>query len=341
MTDTSASHQHGDRPAHVKTLPEVPGLGGLYARAVAPRPARLLAKVPGLGGRPAPGTGEGSASGTSIVLPDVTYRVADVVADPDHLLAYQRLLGEPADDQLPAGFVHVLAFPVAMALMVRADFPLPVAGMVHLANAVRVERPILAEEHLEVQAWAENVQPHRKGTQVDLVTEVSALSGAGDAREVVWRGVSTYLAKGAGNVPVVEPGAASAAGGDGGREGEGPTAERFPTGQWQLDASTGRRYAAVSGDRNPIHLSALTAKAFGFPKAIAHGMYTAARALAESGAGRSGAFEWTVEFAKPVLLPGKVAVAITRDAGGPGGYEYVAWNHRSGKEHFTGTVTPG
>lgn len=367
MTDTSgpdghaapdhgASSQHGDRPAHVKTLPEVPGLGGLYARAVVPSPARLLAKVPGLGGR-SDGEDSGadgrSASTSGIVLPDVTYRVADVVADPEHLLAYQRLLGEPADDQMPAGFVHVLAFPVAMALMVRADFPLPVAGMVHLANAVRVERPILADEHLEVQAWAENVRPHRKGTQVDLVTEVSALSGAGHAREVVWRGVSTYLAKGAGSVAVVEPGGDAGTDGAAGTGGDGPTAERFPTGQrfptrqrfptgqWQLDAGTGRRYAAVSGDRNPIHLSAPTAKAFGFPRAIAHGMYTAARALAESGAGRSGAFEWTVEFAKPVLLPGKVAVAITRDAGAPGGFGYVGWDARSGKEHFRGTVTPG
>ena len=338
------SNQHGDRPAHVKTLPEVPGLGGLYARAVAPRPARLLAKVPGLGGRSAPGAG--SASGASIVLPDVTYRVADVVADPEHLLAYQRLLGEPADDRLPAGFVHVLVFPVAMALMVRADFPLPVAGMVHLANAVRVERPILADEHLEVQAWAENVRPHRKGTQVDLVTEVSALSGAGDAREVVWRGVSTYLAKGAGggagHGPDAQDAAETAGGAVAGADDEVAAAERFPTGQWQLDAGTGRRYAAVSGDRNPIHLSALTAKAFGFPKAIAHGMYTAARALAESGAGRggTGAFEWTVEFAKPVLLPGKVAVAITRTESPGEGFRYAGWNARSGKEHFSGTVTP-
>ena len=50
---------------------------------------------------------------------------------------------------------------------------------------------------------------------------------------------------------------------------------------WSLPASASRAYAAVSGDVNPIHMSALTAKAFGFPRAIAHGMYTAARALSE------------------------------------------------------------
>ncbi|PFG35079.1 MaoC dehydratase-like protein [Sanguibacter antarcticus] len=337
MADMNTSSTSGDRPAHVKTLPEVPGLGGLYVRAVVPSAERLLSKIPGLGG-----LDESAEPGRStVVLPDVTYRVADVVADPEHLLAYQRLLGEPTDDHLPAGFVHVLAFPVAMALMVRPDFPLPVAGMVHLANAVRVSRPVLADEHLEVQAWAENARPHRKGTQVDLVTEVSALSGAGHAREVVWRGVSTYLAKGAGSVSVVEPGAPQATASAARVADAEATTERFPTAQWQLDAGTGRRYAAVSGDRNPIHLSALTAKAFGFPKAIAHGMYTAARALSETGAGQAGAFEWTVEFAKPVLLPGKVAVAITRSESPGDGFTYVGWNARSGKEHFTGTVTPG
>jgi acyl dehydratase len=151
--------------------------------------------------------------------------------------------------------------------------------------------------------------------------------------------VSTYLAKGAGNA-AVEHDAGAGTDGAAGADSDGPTAERFPTGQWQLDAGTGRRYAAVSGDRNPIHLSALTAKAFGFPTAIAHGMYTAARALAESGAGRSGAFEWTVEFSKPVLLPGKVAVAITRSASPGAGFRYGGWNARTGKEHFTGAVTP-
>ena len=43
----------------------------------------------------------------------------------EHLTEYQHLLGESASDALPAGFVHVLAFPRGRALMVRADFPLP------------------------------------------------------------------------------------------------------------------------------------------------------------------------------------------------------------------------
>lgn len=349
--------------ATTTTLPTVPRLSGLYARALRPRRAHGLAHA---------------------ALPEVTYRVADVVADEAQLVAYQRLLGEPVDGTLPAGFVHVLAFPVATALMVRDDFPLRIAGMVHLSNAVTVHRTIAADERLLVHAHAENLRPHRTGTQVDLVTEVSARYGAGDSTEVVWRGVSTYLAKGTmlgegsvlgtsepdsgneGSGSSTAPGSRMPAGGDsaGGRSAGHDSGRPLfvppsPTARWHLDAATGRRYAAVSGDQNPIHLSALTAKAFGFPRAIAHGMYTASRALAQVGPARGEAFDWTVEFASPVLLPGTVDVAVSprahepasstststgepprTRASGSAGYDVVGWDARGGRLHLTGTVVP-
>ncbi|GEK20262.1 MaoC/PaaZ C-terminal domain-containing protein [Cellulomonas xylanilytica] len=280
-------------------LPEVPSLGGLYARGAGLSLARRV--------RPGPTT-----------LPDVDYVVRGVRASAEHLTGYQHLLGESASDALPAGFVHVLAFPVATALMVRPDFPLPLVGLVHLANRVTQLRPLALDDVLDVRATSADLRPHRSGTQVDLVTEVSA-DGA-----VAWRGVSTYLARGvhlAGSVD--EPSASFVP----------PT----PTGRWKLDGDVGRRYAAVSGDRNPIHLSALSAKALGFPRAIAHGMYTASRALADVGAQRGDAFEWSAEFVKPVLLPGTVTVRVARAADG---FTFAGWDARSGKPHLTGSVTP-
>jgi acyl dehydratase len=294
-------------PDALVALPRVPGLGGLYARG-------LVASARRRGG--------GGGGGWS--LPDVTYAVDDVRADVDHLTAYQHLLGEPATDALPAGFVHVLAFPVATAVMVRDDFPLPLLGMVHLANHVEQRRQLTPGDRLGVRAWARDLRPHRSGTQVDLVTEVAA---DGD---VAWRGVSTYLAKG-----VRLPDAS-----DGGRDGAGERPTFTPptrTGRWELHADTGRRYAAVSGDRNPIHLSPITARAFGFPRAIAHGMFTASRALADVGAARGDAFAWDVEFAAPVLLPATPDVRVARDGDG---HAFAVWHARSGKPHLTGTVTP-
>jgi hypothetical protein len=165
-------------PATARTdveLAAVPGLGGLYARGVAT--SARLAALSRLGR-------------ASDALPRVAYVARGVQADPDRLSAYQGLLGEPASDALPAGYVHVLAFPVATALMVRDDFPLPLAGMVHVANRVQQHRAPVLGEPLDVRAHAQDLRPHRAGAQVDLVTEVRS---DGD---VVWRGVSTYLAKG-------------------------------------------------------------------------------------------------------------------------------------------------
>jgi acyl dehydratase len=308
-----------DDPATARVdvvLPQVPGLGGLYARGVSA--SARLAALSRLGRAPDQ-------------LPHVAYVARGVRADAEQLTAYQQLLGEPASDTLPAGYVHVLAFPVATALMVRPDFPLPLAGMVHLANRVQQHRAPTLGEPLDVRAHAEDLRPHRSGAQVDLVTEVRVEG------EVVWRGVSTYLAKGA-RLPLSRavttvPGAAPSA------ARRAAHAPLVPTGQWSLAADVGRQYAAVSGDRNPIHLSRLTARALGFPRAIAHGMYTASRALATVGRARGDAFAWTVDFAKPVLLPGRVTVRVAPDLAG-GGYAYTGWNARTDTVHLTGTVVP-
>ncbi|BAS18070.1 maoc domain protein dehydratase [Arthrobacter sp. Hiyo8] len=115
-----------------------------------------------------------------------------------------------------------------------------------------------------------------------------------------------------------------------------------PTAVWQLGVDTGRLYAAVSGDFNPIHLSLLSAKALGLPRSIAHGMYLASRALADVGSVKSEAFRWDVNFEAPVFLPARVALEIGTVHSASGSWErsdYVAWNPRSGRRHFSGSVT--
>ncbi|MBD8078795.1 MaoC/PaaZ C-terminal domain-containing protein [Cellulosimicrobium arenosum] len=349
----------------VETLPAVPGLGGLYGKGLAASGRLMMTRrLPG-----------GGAS--DLALPDVAYRVAGVATGDDaapgavgsaaHLARYAQVVGEAPSEHLPAGYLHVLGFPLATALMVRGDFPLSLLGMVHLANAVSLVRPVRLGDTLEVRAWAQDLRPHRKGVQVDLVTEISVertdderAAGVGlPATTFAYRGVSTYLAKGT-RLPDDSAGRTPEAHRDTGRDAQ-TFQPPLPTARWSLDGGTGRAYAAVSGDRNPIHTSALGAKAFGFPRAIAHGMYTAARALAESGAGRGETYDWTVSFAKPALLPSTVDVAIrpAADASARGrqdveqveapvpdgagdprtGLTYVAWD-RAGRPHLSGRVAP-
>lgn len=293
----------------VVDLTGAPALGGLYARGVAGSVRASLDR---------------QRSVTAADLPSTRLRVRGVRADADHLTDYQHLLREGGGDVLAAGFVHVLAFPVATALMVRGDFPLPLLGMVHVANRVEQRAPVRLGDVVDVTVHARDLRPHRAGVTVDVVAEV-AVGG-----DVVWEGVSTYLAKG-----TRLRGASSDAGDSG---GERPSfTPPVPTGEWRLGADVGRRYAAVSGDRNPIHTSAVAAKVFGFPRAIAHGMYTAARALAAVGPARGDAYRWDVEFARPVLLPSTVAVRVAADGDG---FAYAGWDPRKGTPHLTGRVTP-
>jgi acyl dehydratase len=267
-------------------------------------------------------------------LPAERHTVADIAVDPLRLTRFQHLLRQPARDWLPSGYVHALAFPVAMSVMTRADFPLPLLGMVHLHNHAVHRRPIHFSEPLTITAWAERLRGHRAGTQVDLVAS-AAVRG-----EPVWEGRSTYLAKGVFGLAPNSAAPDAAEGAAGGTRTRPEFTPPAPTASWRLDADTGRGYAAVSADFNPIHLSALSARALGLKRPIAHGMYLASRVLGDVGGPGTGGFEWSIDFDSPVFLPGVVAVAITDDAraGAWSGSEFVGWNQRSLRCHFTGSA---
>ncbi|MEE6287247.1 MaoC/PaaZ C-terminal domain-containing protein [Georgenia sp. MJ173] len=292
-------------------LPAAPSLGSLYSRAMS-RTARLMMT-----------RGSGASA-----LPTTGYAVSGLCGDAGQLSRYQHLLGEPGTDVLPAGYVHVLAFPLAMAVMVREDFPLPVLGMVHVANRVVQHRPVLLGEELSVRAHAADPRGHRRGTLVDLVVTVAA----GD--DVVWEGTSTYLSPGH-RLPGTTAPEDTAESHPDAAAGSTPAAPASAV--WQLGREVATQYAAVSGDRNPIHTSRVGARVLGFPQPIAHGMYTAARALAHVGRFRGDTFTWEVEFAKPVLLPGRVALSL--DPAGEA-VRYAGRHPKSGRVHFTGSVMP-
>ncbi|MGW7352211.1 MaoC/PaaZ C-terminal domain-containing protein [Streptomyces sp. NPDC054784] len=239
---------------------------------------------------------------------------------------------------LPATYPHVLGFPLAMRLLADRAFPFPLLGLVHTGIEVTQHRALRADEGLpEVRVRAEGLAAHRRGSSFDVVTEVRA-----DGTEV-WRSRSTYLyrhARAAGTEAEPEAGA------DTGVEVPGgPLPVRA---EWALPGGLGRRYAAASGDRNPIHLHPLTARPFGFRRAIAHGMWLAARCLAATeaeaqaepgagtGAGFTGAGRLTLsaEFRSPVLLPATVHYGERN-----GTFELRA--APEGRLHLTGRVSSG
>jgi acyl dehydratase len=216
-----------------------------------------------------------------------------VTVDRDHLAEYDRVCGFPLGDTLPATYPHVLAFPLAMRLMSAGDFPFPVVGLVHIANRITVHRPVCAQSTMDFTVRAADLRPHPRGRQFDVVATATA------AGEVVWTGVSTYLRK-------------ESAGG----EKRDPAALPEASARWRVPARAGADYAAVSGDRNPIHTSRLGARLFGFPRPIAHGMWSAARCLAALSGRLPGSYTVDTEFKLPILLPATVGFTARRTGGG-------------------------
>ncbi len=227
-------------------------------------------------------------------VPDRTLRLEDVRIDRHRLAEYQRLTGYDVSDAVPQPYPWVLAFPVQTALMTRPDFPLALPGLVHLENRVSTHRAMDAAEPLTLDVTAGALHPHRRGRTLEVHLEARV----GD--ELVWECDSVYLSRG--------PGEEDAPRGDSPPElPDGP-----PAGVWRLPEDLGRRYASVSGDLNPIHLHPLAARAMGFPRHIAHGMWTYARTLAALGRGSLGPSSSRVWFTKPVFLPGSVDLVVRR-----------------------------
>jgi acyl dehydratase len=248
-------------------------------------------------------------------LPDTGYTLPGVTVDREHLAAYNRVCGFRLTDELPATYPHVLSFPLQIKLMSASDFPFPLVGSVHVANRITQKRPLGVSEKLDLRVHLENLRDHPRGRQFDVVSE-ALVDG-----EPVWTDVSTYLRRGAGS---------------GDRDRAEQTKAPEPTAIWRIPDDIGRRYGDVSGDRNPIHLYKLTAKMFGFPRAIAHGMWTKARCLAAFEGRLPTAFTVDVAFKLPVLLPAKVAFAAEeRDTG----WHFTLNDAKNGKPHLTGEIS--
>lgn len=207
---------------------------------------------------------------------------------PGSAATYRGVCGFPDAGFLPPTYPDVLTRGLQLAVLTDAAFPLPVLGILHTEQRIEVRRPIRNGEALSGRAWVDGSRVVRKGIEFDLHAAVSV------AGEDVWYGVTTILSRA--------------------RAGDGVKRPRPQPGAWTLDRSVvwsipadqGRRYAAVSGDNNPIHLYLWSARLFGFKRPIAHGWWALARALAELDLDAARPCVIHARFLAPLPLPGRV-----------------------------------
>jgi len=284
-----------------RELSSAPSLKLLYPKALGGAALPLVRKLPGVGD-------------AAEELPDEELVLRGAEVDAERLAEYCRVCTFQTGELVPATYPHLLAFPLSMQLMTDSSFPFPVMGLVHIENRIELLRPIRASERLDLRVRTADLRPHDRGRQFDVVAEAQ-LDGA-----PAWRSTSTYLRRG---------------GGGGSSKGDGERAQPpRPDTQLTVPGDIGRRYAAVSGDRNPIHLHPLSARLFGMPKPIAHGMWLKARCLALlEGSLPEGAYSVEASFKLPLPIPGKVSFAS--DDG-----RFSVHDEKNEKPHLSGMISP-
>jgi len=249
------------------------------------------------------------------VLPQVEYVVDSFKVDQKHLKAYNEVCGFKNNGYIPAIYLTVLSQSLQMHMMTSEAFPFPILGLVHIRNQVKQYRKVGVNETLTLSCKFGELQPHDKGVQFDFITTVKV------GNEVVVEALTTYLSRQKTDVKAAV------------KSAESKAPDYKLNTEWKISENTGRRYAMTSGDFNLIHIHAVTAKAFGFKQAIAHGMWSKAKALANLSL--PDAYEADVWFKLPMYLPSKVEFLTAQAANDT---DFLIRNSKNQKPHVTGHV---
>ncbi|MDX1588465.1 MAG: MaoC/PaaZ C-terminal domain-containing protein [Oleiphilaceae bacterium] len=279
-----------------------PSLLPLYARAIIPKGAA--------GGKKSDG----------IQIPELSASIKGVTIDRKRLRDYRQSCGFSPSSRLPITWPHIEAFPLHIRLMSDPDFPLPLLGLVHLRNRITQQRPILEGECLDLECRLENQVNSDRGIEFDIVTRASS-----GGREI-WQEASTILYR------------QSSGGGSGKKGPKSPPRPYSHEKGISAPEDTGRRYGRASGDLNPIHLHALSAKAFGFPRAIAHGMWTMGRTLAlmeEEADLHAGPVMVDTQFKTPLFLPGTATLSWDQNKAE---WPFMVLNSKGTAPHLEGRI---
>lgn len=259
-----------------------------------------------------------SAPDGTVIAP-VELEARKIVLSPAHIARYREVCAVPASAQgLPPAYLHVLAMPLHMQLFVVKNFPVKVLGLIHLRNTIRVLAPVDERAPLRLRVYFDTMRLTDAGQEYDFTTSYEQ-NGA-----VVWEEISTMFARGTSGPkegsrrPVIE------------RSNHPDTGVAADT----LDVAhnTGWRYARVSGDFNPIHLTARTAQMFGFKQAVSHGMWSMGRCLASAAPQIPNVkIQIDTQFKLPVYIPSQ---AIARTWSVPGGWDISMCTMKGDRLHL-------
>lgn len=257
-------------------------------------------------------------------LPESVYQVDSLAIDEHNLKEYRKICGFINDGRVPPTYFAVLSQTLQMNMMAKPDFPFAMLGLVHIENSVTQHRITYDSETVALTVRLDNLKAHDKGQQFDFITTVTIDD------ELVWEGVSTYLSR---QKKTAEERARAKS-----IEEPQPRLEADEN-HWaeliNIPEDIGRRYAFVSGDFNLIHLHPLSARAFGFPRAIAHGMWSKAASIAQFH-DLPKAYRVDVSFKTPIFLPSKIDFVARAETDGR---QFALYAAGTDKPHLLGRIT--
>jgi hypothetical protein len=260
------------------------------------------------------------------VLPKLEYKVNNIQLLKQNMVQYQRVVGWPDDSSnVHPCYLHTLAFPLHIKLMLSKQFTYPLLGLVHISNQIKQYRLVAPDECLRLVCRFKDLQQHPKGWSFFIECEFL------NRGNLVWMSRSQYLYRVKHNkLPnLIEVKTDLTEQGD--------LSEPH-----KLDSDLGRQYAKVSGDYNPIHLYKLSAKFFGFKRHIIHGMWTKAFSL--SALQKNGeidlaqSFQVDTDFKLPLYLPNTIHFLNLEFLPDKQDFTMLSKSKHEDKLHLSGTL---
>lgn len=216
------------------------------------------------------------------------------------LSRFRDICGFPSGDTLPVTFPHVLAAGLHGRMLQSPEFPVRLPGLIHVWHEIFQHRPLKTDEQLSLECWIEGHRMVAAGAEFCLETRVTSDG------EQVWEERTGFISR-----------VRKREGGKSPSPQEHPPHNPRRVAGWRAGPGIGRRYARASGDYNPIHLFDAAARRFGFPSAIAHGMWTLSRSAAELEKHQAMVCRSLfVKFKRPVFIPQDLALLAAPETDG-------------------------
>jgi hypothetical protein len=231
-------------------------------------------------------------------------REANFAVDLDHYVKYTSAVKWNANRFHPC-YLQMVTLPLQLQVLTHFNSPFKPLGLVHLHNSIIQSDALKLEQSSLLIARFGNIMEHDKGVIAEVVLE------AWQDEQRVYQAICTFLERRslpktlslacADHLPLVDVSEIN---------------EHVAHSTLSYPSNSGRHYASLSGDYNPIHLTALTARMLGFRQAIAHGMFSLARVLSivekQQSDNQPSQACVTVhcDFNKPIFLPGETEVFL-------------------------------